>query len=389
MKDELWEIHYNSEEDGDLYAISIVDNPANKLQFIALKDIENKEDFKVQLSSDKKRKILYGIVLRADQKIYREKKNGDPFYISFNKETIVKLSQDYFKKGYQNNSTYNHEDETKLSSATVVENWIVENKDIDKAVHLGLDVEEGDWVIGMKLGDKEWEEYVESGKAKGFSIDSFLNLKKVQMETEDKSGHQQIKKGDKNISKKRMSLVKQFLKLLSSFKLAEAEVDGKTLTAEAFEEGNVVYSEDGEIFVGEFVYDGKTIKTDSEGVIVSVVDAEVELEGEKPAEDEKPTDTDTPKEEVADKVEDAADKVEDAVEELKKEIEDLTVKLDAEKANNVELKSIKMKMEKELEELKSKPIVTSVRSNPIQLAGKGNMTRLQVIESLVKNNKNK
>lgn len=385
MKDELWEIHYNSEEDGDLYAISIVDNPANKLQFIALKDIEKKEDFKVQLSGDKKRKILYGIVLRADQKIYREKENGDPFYISFNKDTIVKLSQDYFKKGYQNNSTYNHEDDSKLSTATVVENWIVENKEIDKAVHLGLDVEEGDWVIGMKLGDKEWNEYVESGKAKGFSIDSFLNLKKVQMGIKDKTGHHQVKKGDKNIVKKKMSLMKQFLKLLSSFKLAEAEVDGKTLTAEAFEEGNVVYTEDGEIFVGEFVYDGKTITTDDNGVIVSVVDVEVELEDEKPAEDAKPADA----EEAADNVEDAADKVEDAVEDLKKEIEDLTKELDAEKADNVELKSIKMKMEKELEELKSKPIVKSVRSNPIQLAGKGKMTRLQVIESLTKNNKNK
>lgn len=385
MKDELWEIQYNSEEDGDLYAISIVDNPANKLQFIALKDIENKEDFEVQLSGDKKRKILYGIVLRADQKIYREKENGDPFYISFNRDTIVRLSQDYFKKGYQNNSTYNHEDETKLSSATVVENWIVENKDIDKAVHLGLEVEEGDWVIGMKLGDTEWNEYIETGKAKGFSIDSFLNLKKVQMGIKDKSGHHQIKKGDKNIVKKKMSLIKQFLNLLSSFKLAEAEVDGKTLTAEAFEEGNVVYTEDGEVFVGEFVYDGKTITTDNEGVIVSVVDAEVELEDEKPAEGDKPADA----EEAAENVEDAADKVEDAVEDLKKEIEDLTVKLDAEKANNVELKSIKMKMEKELKELKSKPIITSVRSNPIQLAGKGKMTRLQVIESLSKNNKNK
>ena len=60
MKKQVWDIQYENELDGDLYAISIVDSPANKLQFIALKDIEknNLGDFQIQLGEDKKRKIL-------------------------------------------------------------------------------------------------------------------------------------------------------------------------------------------------------------------------------------------------------------------------------------------------------------------------------------------
>lgn len=135
----IFKVKYDNENDGDLYCISIVDDPANGFEPIAM---GNK--FEIKFSSDKKKQILYGIVLRPDQKIYREFEDGTPFYLTFDKETIERFSQDFMSKGYQRNSTFNHDTNMKLDDVTVVEQWIVMNKENDKGSEIGLPVEEGD-----------------------------------------------------------------------------------------------------------------------------------------------------------------------------------------------------------------------------------------------------
>jgi hypothetical protein len=145
---DIFDINYNKEEDGDLYAISIVESPANGFQFIAM---NNKVE--VKLARDAKKQILYGIVLRPEQLIYREFEDGTPFNLKFSKETIEKLSQDFMRKGYQLNSTFDHVGGY-LDGTTVVEQWIVSDGNNDKGNAIGLPVQEGDWVIGMKLSEK-------------------------------------------------------------------------------------------------------------------------------------------------------------------------------------------------------------------------------------------
>ena len=146
----LFKVKYDG-ENGDLFGISIVDDPANGFDFIAM----SKKQV-IKLSSDEKKKILYGIVLRPEQKIYREFEDGTPFQLMFDAPTIERFSQDFMKKGYQKNSTFNHDHNNWLDGTTVVENWIVMNKKNDKESEIGLPVENGDWVIGMKLSDELW-----------------------------------------------------------------------------------------------------------------------------------------------------------------------------------------------------------------------------------------
>lgn len=371
--EEMWEVYYEGEEDGELYAISIVDRPANKMEFIALSE-QNKV---IELKADKKRQILYGIVLRPEQEIYRVDENGDSFYIKFNSETIVKLSQDFMKRGFQNNSTFNHDENIKLSDSTVVESWLVENKDNDKAKYLGLSVEDGDWVIGMKLGDDSWKEYIETGKAVGFSIDSFLKLRKVNNVEHSHSSVKLTKRVNIKKNRNKMSVMKRFLKM---FKLAEAMVDGNTLTAEAFVEGNTVFDENGDVFVGEFEFEGNTIVTDTEGVIVSVTaisEDEVELED----------DVDTVEDAVEEIVDETAKEVAEVIEELKKEIEDL---VEEEKEAEVEMRAMKVEMKKlkdEIKQLKSQPRISKVKANPLNMSDQKGLSSMEIIANLVKNNR--
>lgn len=272
---EVFKVKYDG-ENGDLFGISIVDEPANGFDFIAMS-----KQREIKLSSDEKKKILYGIVLRPEQKIYREFEDGTPFQLMFDAPTIERFSQDFMKKGYQKNSTFNHDHDNWLEGTTVVENWIVMNKENDKANEIGLPVENGDWVIGMKLSDQLWSDYIETGKAKGFSIDSFIEFEKINMKKTCGDCLTQDKKESRENKSNNMSMLKKLIKLFSEEQvtLASLVTDLGTFTADAFEIGNIVYNENLEpVMDAEFVSENKVYKTDMTGTIVEISDVMEEVE---------------------------------------------------------------------------------------------------------------
>tara|TARA_B100001093_G_scaffold487644_1_gene524104 strand:- start:1805 stop:3061 length:1257 start_codon:yes stop_codon:yes gene_type:complete len=156
-------------EDNGITAISVVENPAIEEDFIALKNQEVK--FAEQ---DKEKRILMGAALIPNKPIYR-KNEEDEYYIFFSKETVRKASELFFIKGNQSESTLEHK--VALEGLTVVESWIVES-DKDKSRHYGMEVPVGTWMVSMKVNNDEvWNEYVKSGKVKGFSIEAYFSDK--------------------------------------------------------------------------------------------------------------------------------------------------------------------------------------------------------------------
>tara|TARA_R110002072_G_scaffold21460_3_gene76134 strand:- start:1166 stop:1753 length:588 start_codon:yes stop_codon:yes gene_type:complete len=148
-------------------AISVVENPAIESDFIAL----NKQEIKLAEISKEKR-LLMGALLIPQKPIYR--RNGkDEYYIFFSKKTVAKASQMYLQNGNQSNSTLEHESE--LKGLTLVESWIVEDKGKDKTALYGLDVPVGTWMGSVKVENEDiWNDYVKTGKVKGFSIEGYF-----------------------------------------------------------------------------------------------------------------------------------------------------------------------------------------------------------------------
>jgi hypothetical protein len=155
------------EEDAGIEAISIVESPAIEEDFIAL---NSKEIKLAEISKDKK--LLMGALLVPNKPIYR-KSGEDEYYIYFSKDTISKASQLYLKNGNQNNSTLEHQHS--LSGLTLVESWIVEDKEKDKSRLYNLNVPVGTWMGTVKVNNDEvWNEYVKTNKVKGFSIEGYF-----------------------------------------------------------------------------------------------------------------------------------------------------------------------------------------------------------------------
>jgi hypothetical protein len=397
---EVFKVVYETENDGDLYGISIVNDPANGFDFIAMS-----KKMEIKLATDQKKKILYGIVLRPEQKIYREFEDGTPFQLMFDGPTIERFSQDFMTKGYQKNTTFNH-DGGNLGGTTVVENWIVMDKTNDKGNSIGLPVENGDWVIGMKLSDQLWSEYIETGKATGFSIDSFVQFEKINMKSISRDclmDNSELNSRENNKKKNMSGILKKLIKLFSEgeVKLASLEVEGLgVITSDAFEVGNIVYYEDLQPVVSkEFIVDNKVYQTDETGAIVEISDvteesteevAEEEVAEEVALEDvaaEVVTDvegvTGAINEEVAKQVEDIdIEALKVLVSQLQADLEKLTQQQEAVLLENVELKNMAAST-------KLKAEVKVGTNNPINLKSKELSTEdtLSALSRIVKKNK--
>lgn len=158
-------------------AISIVGSPAIERDFIAL----SKEP--VELAKvDGERKILLGAALVPNKMIFR-KREDEEFYVYFSKDTIKRVSELFLTKGNQNETTLEHE--VKLHGLSVVESWIVEDTEKDKSNLYNMSLPVGSWVVAMKVyNDQVWDEYVKTGKVKGFSIEGYF-ANKVNMATDE------------------------------------------------------------------------------------------------------------------------------------------------------------------------------------------------------------
>jgi hypothetical protein len=62
-----------------------------------------------------------------------------------------------------------------LSGLSLVESWIKEDMVNDKSAIYGLNDPVGTWMVSMKvMNDDIWENYVKTGKVRGFSIEGYF-----------------------------------------------------------------------------------------------------------------------------------------------------------------------------------------------------------------------
>ena len=169
-------------ENAGIEAISIVESGAINSDFIAMKEHEVK-----MAKVNEEEKLLMGAALIPNKTIYR--KNGDDeYYVYFSQETISKASQLFLKQGNQAKSTLEHE--MRLNDLTVVESWLVDDTEKDKSAYYGLSVPVGTWMVSVKVdNDKVWNDFVKTGKVKGFSIEGYFadktELKAVEVDEDD------------------------------------------------------------------------------------------------------------------------------------------------------------------------------------------------------------
>ena len=151
-------------------AVSVVENPAIEENFIALK-AEQKEYKFAEVVGEKR--LLIGALLVPDKPIYRKDEEHGEYDIFFSKDTIRHCVELYAKNGNHNNTTFEHEQN--VQGLVMTESWIVEDAEMDKSKFYNLNVPVGTWCGTMKVNnDVIWNDYVKTGKVKGFSIEGYF-----------------------------------------------------------------------------------------------------------------------------------------------------------------------------------------------------------------------
>ena len=177
-------------------AISVVENPAIESDFIAL----NNQEIKLA-EINKEKRLLMGALLIPQKPIYR-KSGKEEYYIFFSKKTVARASQMYLQNGNQSQSTLEHDKQ--LKGLTLVESWIVEDKEKDKTALYGLDVPVGTWMGSVKVdNDEVWNEYILTKKCKGFSIEGYFADK---LERPNEELKEDLSKEDKLINELKKAL---------------------------------------------------------------------------------------------------------------------------------------------------------------------------------------
>lgn len=263
-----YEAIFNELETDGVFGISLVENPAMEGLFIALNK-EPKTELKLKTVNEEQR-ILIGLVLEPNKPVYRNQ-DGEQFNIVFNEDTIKNLSYHFFKSDYHKNSSLEHE--TRIKGVTFVESWIVADTEKDKSAVYGFSYPKGSWVATMKVDDDEiWNNYVKTGKVQGFSVDAMLQLKEINLKSNN------MPKENKNI----LTALRNAL----NFSLGETKVKEEEVIEQEVEvKMGMVKSADGEV---TFEYEGEELMAgvplfavSVDGEKVPVPAGEYPLEGDK------------------------------------------------------------------------------------------------------------
>jgi len=272
---DTYKVMFNEEENDGVYAVSLVSDPAIGVQFITL---SQQKEIKLATINEEKR-ILLGPILIPDQEIPRYQ-DGHEFNIVFPAETILKVHHNFSRQGYQNNSTIEHDGKS-IPNVTFVETWIKEDEVHDKSVLYGFNEPVGTMFGLMKVNNDDiWNNYVKTGKVKGFSIDGVFDMERVNLKSEYMNINEIVNAIKDGFASIKLSNETEQVEVTMATMMLK---DGVTvLEAESFDAGVPVFivAENGDKVpapIGEHeLEDGRILVITEEGMIAEIKDAMVE-----------------------------------------------------------------------------------------------------------------
>jgi len=160
----------NIDFDG-IQGISIVDEPAIEEYFMKFSKQEKLNETEI-IDFNEEKRIITGPALIPNKLIYRRDAFNNEFNVKFEKDVIEQIRNKFLINFKQKNINLNHG--INANNISVVESWIIEKSEIDKAKVLGYNLPEGTWMISMKIdNDLVWDS-IKAGEFKGFSIEAWL-----------------------------------------------------------------------------------------------------------------------------------------------------------------------------------------------------------------------
>jgi hypothetical protein len=135
-----------------------------------------KKPIKDAFSELREKKMLVGPLMTPLKLIPRkDEKTGEMYNVFFTEETIEKIAHKMMQDKLIDSVNLEHNDDQRVNDVYLVETWIVKDPEKDKSLSYGFNPVKGQWYGIYKINnDKLWNDYVKTGKIKGFSIEGLF-----------------------------------------------------------------------------------------------------------------------------------------------------------------------------------------------------------------------
>lgn len=274
-----------SDEETGMFKISLVDDPAVQSNFLAFD--KSRKPLMYAIANEDKR-IVRGVVMRADFPIYRYDESFGEYYIIYKADTIRQMAEKYLLESRQNDVNLMHEENSDVDGVQMVQYFI---KDTSAGVNpTGFeDIADGSLFAEFHIVNDEVWEQVKDGTFKGYSLEGVFDLVPEQDEKRVESIMDSLEGKFNNFFKNfNMSKFKKFKAALARVlaEFATVTTDKGVLSWDGDDDlkaGDSVYVEDADgnrtpAENGDYkTTDGKVIKVE-DGKVSEITDAEAEVD---------------------------------------------------------------------------------------------------------------
>ena len=135
--------------------------------------IGKKRNFAAELAE---KQMLVGPLMTPGKLIPRKDDDtGEEYQVFFSADTIEKIAYKMMQDKLVDSVNIEHDGAHRVDDAYLVETWIVKDPEADKSVLYGFQPIKGQWFGIYKIDNgRVWNEYVKTGKVKGFSVEGYF-----------------------------------------------------------------------------------------------------------------------------------------------------------------------------------------------------------------------
>ena len=160
-----------TDEETGIMKISLVDAPAVMTDFVAFSESRPVQMYAVE---DEEKRLVFGVVMRADFPIYRRDERLGEYYVVYKPETIRQMAEKYLAESRQNNVNTMHGTDSDVDGVQMVQ-WFIQDS-ARGIVPQGFDVPDGSLFAEYHvLNDEVWAA-IKAGTYKGFSLEGVFDF---------------------------------------------------------------------------------------------------------------------------------------------------------------------------------------------------------------------
>ena len=124
---------------------------------------------------NEEQRIISGLLMVADELIYRNNDKFGEHYVKFSADTIKQIAIKFSKKKYQSNVNLMHDSNQRVDGVTMFESFIVDRQRGILPMAEFKDVADGSWFGSFYVENDEVWKGIKEGQYKGFSVEGLFD----------------------------------------------------------------------------------------------------------------------------------------------------------------------------------------------------------------------